>query len=86
MIISRDVWNVSTGVEFVRNGNQVTLILAGSANGYYDPDLGYWEWFGYMEANLGAEFGYIDQYFGKYILDNGSRLRHFAFTGDCYGF
>lgn len=65
MIISKDVWGQSVGVELVRNGNDVTLNLAGSADGYYDPDLGYWEWYGYMEATFGDAFDYVEQYYDR---------------------
>lgn len=65
MIISQDVWNVSIGVELIRNGAQVTFVLAGSANGYYDPDLGYWLWDGYMEVTFGAAYDYVDQFYDR---------------------
>ncbi len=65
MIISQDIWNVSTGVTLVRSGNEVTLSLAGSASGYYNPDLGYWEWFGWMEAQFGTQSGYTEQFFDR---------------------
>ena len=65
MIISKDIWNVSTGVELVRNGNDVTLTLAGSASGYYDEYLGYWEWYGWMEAEFGTAYDYVEQYYDR---------------------
>lgn len=65
MIISKDIWNVSTGVELVRNGNDVTLILAGSASGYYDEYLGYWEWYGWMEAQFGEAYDWVEQYYDR---------------------
>ena len=65
MIISQDVWKVSYGLELTRNGNQVTIALAGSANGFFNPDLGYFEWYGTMEANFGTQYGYVDQYLDR---------------------
>lgn len=65
MIISREVWNLSTGIELVRNGNEVTFNLSGSAWGYDNPDLGYWEWYGYMELTFGPDTGYVDQYYDR---------------------
>jgi Ca2+-binding RTX toxin-like protein len=59
MLISQDIWKVSPGLELIRNGNQVTINLAGSADGYYDPDLGYWEWYGEMYLNFGAASDYF---------------------------
>ena len=65
MIVSQDVWTVSSGLELIRNGNQVTFALAGSASGYFDPDLGYFVWFGTMEANFGSQYDYVEQYFDR---------------------
>ena len=65
MIISREVWNVSTGIELVRSGNDVTFYLSGSASGYDNPDLGYWEWYGYMELTFGPDTSYFDQYYDR---------------------
>jgi Ca2+-binding RTX toxin-like protein len=65
MIISREVWNVSTGIELVRNGNDITFNLSGSASGYYDPDYGYWEWYGYMELTFGPDTDWVDQYYDR---------------------
>ena len=65
MIISPEVWNASTGIELVRSGNDVTFYLSGSASGYYNPDLGYWEWYGYMELTFGPDTSYIDQYYDR---------------------
>lgn len=65
MLISQEVWNVSTGVELVRNGNEVTFNLSGSASGYYNPEYGYWEWYGYMELTFGTETAYVDQYYDR---------------------
>ncbi|MGQ0567726.1 MAG: calcium-binding protein [Gemmobacter sp.] len=65
MLISREIWEVSTGIELVRSGNDVTFYLAGSASGYFDPDLGYWEWYGYMELIFGPDSNYFEQYFDR---------------------
>lgn len=65
MIISQEVWDVSTGIELVRNGNDVTFNLSGSASGYYNPDYGYWEWWGYMELTFGPGFDFVEQYYDR---------------------
>lgn len=65
MLISPEVWNVTTGIELVRDGNNVTFNLAGSASGYYDSDYGYWVWYGYMELTFGAETAWFDQYYDR---------------------
>lgn len=65
MIISQEVWNLSTGIELVRNGNDITFNLSGSASGYYDPDYGYWEWYGYMELTFGPDTDWVDQYYDR---------------------
>ena len=65
MIISPEIWNASTGIALERIGNEVTFHLSGSASGYYNPDLGYWEWYGYMELTFGPDTGYVDQYFDR---------------------
>lgn len=65
MIISQEIWNSSTGIALERNGNEVTFSLSGSASGYYNPDLGYWEWYGYMELTFGADTNWVDQYYDR---------------------
>ena len=65
MIISQEIWNVSTGIALVRNGNDVSFDLSGSASGYYNPDYGYWEWYGYMELTFGPDTYYVDQYYDR---------------------
>jgi Ca2+-binding RTX toxin-like protein len=65
MLISQEVWNVSTGIDLVRSGNDVTFYLSGSASGYYDPELGYWVWYGYMELTFGTETNWVEQYFDR---------------------
>lgn len=65
MLIYPEVWGVSTGIELVRNGNEVTFNLSGSASGYYNPDYGYWEWYGYMELTFGPDSNWVDQYYDR---------------------
>lgn len=65
MIISREIWNTSTGSELVRGGNNVTFNLAGSASGYYNPDLGYWEWYGFMELTFGPDTSYFEHLYDR---------------------
>ncbi|MGL6210814.1 MAG: calcium-binding protein [Paracoccaceae bacterium] len=65
MLISQEIWNVSTGIALERIGNDVTFYLAGSASGYEDPDLGVWVWSGYMELAFGTETNSIFQEFDR---------------------
>lgn len=65
MLISQEIWNVSTGIDIVRNGDDVTFYLSGSASGYDNPDLGYWEWYGFMELTFGSDTAYFDQYYDR---------------------
>lgn len=65
MLISQEQWHVSPGIELIRSGDQVTFNLSGSAEGYYDPDLGYWEWYGYMELIFGEQYDYFEQYYDR---------------------
>jgi Ca2+-binding RTX toxin-like protein len=53
------IYTLAPRFEITRAGNTVTVTVAASANGYYEPSLGYYVWDGEISASFGAGSDYF---------------------------
>ncbi|CAN5278157.1 hypothetical protein BH10PSE7_BH10PSE7_23640 [soil metagenome] len=72
MLISQEVTGVSAEFTLERTGDQVTATLHYGLTGYYNEELGYYEWNGEIGADIGED--------NAYLFDDFDRPMDISFT------